>query len=65
MLQLNKFAEKNKMTTSVYFVLFIPKTIDKNLVHVCSYHWYSSTIILLSGPRKQITESNYPYNHPF
>ena len=57
-----KIKTKNKpMTTSVYFVLLIPITIDKNLVHVCSYHWYSGIIILPSGPRKQIIESNYPY----
>ena len=61
MLQVNKFAEKNKMTTSVYFVLLIPITIDKNLVHVCLYYWYSGITILLFGPRKQITESNYHY----
>ena len=42
------------MTTSVYFVLLIPITIDKNLVHVCLYYWYSSITILLFGPRNKL-----------
>lgn len=54
MLQVSKKTKNKAMTTSVYFVLLIPITIDKNLVHVCLYYRYSGITILLFGPRNKL-----------